>query len=340
MCDSSIPAKYVFLDIVDFTAGRSVENQVAAITALNRITRAAIETHSVASESCICIPLGDGLCIALLNVHKPLDIHLAIALTILAELDSYNASVSSAQLKFKVRIGINENIDNIVTDINGNKNIAGSGINYAQRIMSFADGNQILVGQAVHDILRFRERYMNSFRSYTTTAKHGVPLQLFQYCDASSMGLNRDEPNNLRTKTYAMPRLSEKVANYLAHAWRNEESIIKLNREVTICGYACPVLLWALAIDSMSSSNNKYEKHRPYVKFPEESFEKQFTYYSDLDFFVLCEWTILLSERHLGTYSDCFVLESVCPWHLISPTGKTKLLKDWPDIAKRFDLAA
>lgn len=62
-------------------------------------------------------------------------------------------------------MGINTNADNLVTDINGARNLAGAGINIAQRVMDSADGNQILVSHSVYDTLRDREK-----RTRTRTA--------------------------------------------------------------------------------------------------------------------------------------------------------------------------
>ena len=76
--------------------------------------------------------------------------------------------------KFHVRIGINENVDNLIIDINGKLNVAGSGINMSQRIMSCCDGGQILISQTVYEFLSAREEYMNLFKVYPATGKHNV----------------------------------------------------------------------------------------------------------------------------------------------------------------------
>jgi class 3 adenylate cyclase len=150
--------KYVFLDIVAFTKGRSVEAQSDLVAELNSIVRSALEKQKVEieSENTILLPTGDGICIALLEA-KPYDIHLHLALDILAGVSEYNDRTDDTTRKMELKLGINENLDNIVLDINGRRNVAGNGINMARRILDLADGNQILIGQAVYEILSGRK---------------------------------------------------------------------------------------------------------------------------------------------------------------------------------------
>src|SRR5687768_3731812 len=130
---STIPAKYIFLDVVDFTRSRSVEAQSDIVHSLNQIVKSSVDDNSIPDENRIFLPTGDGICVALLNIEclqniePAYDSHLRIALGILKRLEEHNASIEDAQRKFNVRIGINENIDNVVIDINGNRNVAGDG---------------------------------------------------------------------------------------------------------------------------------------------------------------------------------------------------------------------
>lgn len=159
-------AKYIFLDVVGFTQDRSIEAQSDIVYALNEIVRYCVEYVSLPEDKVIYIPTGDGLCIALLNVENPYDIHLQIALYILKRLQTHNNKTQNDTRKFQVRVGLNAHLDNLVIDINGHRNIAGAGISIASRIMGLADGNQILVGQSVYETLRYRERYSNSFKGF------------------------------------------------------------------------------------------------------------------------------------------------------------------------------
>lgn len=189
-----IPAKYIFLDVVGFTHNRSVEAQSDIVNALNKIVRDSVSEHNITKGRVIYIPTGDGICIALLNVENPFDIHIKIALGIIERVQKHNATTESEVRKFQVRIGINANTDNLVTDINGQPNVTGAGINMAARIMDMADGNQILVGRSVYDMLRYREKYAFSFNSYQTKVKHGTVLDVYQFVSDGFEGLNTDTP--------------------------------------------------------------------------------------------------------------------------------------------------
>ena len=87
-----------------------------------------------------------------MRINLPgLDSHLSLALRIVAAVAEHNRDESSPMRKFDVRLGINENVDNVLADINGRRNVAGDGISMAQRIMDKADGGQILAGASVHE---------------------------------------------------------------------------------------------------------------------------------------------------------------------------------------------
>lgn len=189
-----IPAKYIFLDVVGFTQNRSVEAQTDIVAALNMIVRNSVSAHNIQDDRIIYIPTGDGICIALLNVERPYDVHMQIALSVLARIQKHNDATKDQARKFQVRIGINANTDNLVTDINGRPNVTGAGISMAARVMNKADGGQILVGRSVYDMLRYREKYATAFTSFQTTVKHGVTLDIYQFVSAGFEGLNTVPP--------------------------------------------------------------------------------------------------------------------------------------------------
>src|SRR3954454_1335982 len=64
-----------------------------------------------------------------------------------------------------IRLGINLGSVKIVRDINGNLNALGDGINVAQRVMSFAAPNQVLVSQSFFEVVsRLSDDYKALFR--------------------------------------------------------------------------------------------------------------------------------------------------------------------------------
>lgn len=188
-------AKYIFLDVVQFTHNRNVEAQADIVKDLNKLVVEAVKDHGIADDNRIYIPTGDGLCIALLNTEGrySYDIHMRIALKLLESLNAFNADEPDEMRRFEVRIGINANEDNLITDINGRPNLAGAGISLASRIMDKADGSQILVGESVFERLQQRERYMERFKPFWVTDKHGARFRLYQYLGAS-VGLSLEVP--------------------------------------------------------------------------------------------------------------------------------------------------
>lgn len=134
----TVDAKYVFADVVGFTRGRSVEAQSDIVGYLNGVVRHALLGNGVPEGKCILLPTGDGLCVALLPYEgSPYDVHVRVALSLLRGAHEHNEDTKDEMRRFEVRIGLNANTDNLVTDINGNRNVAGAGINMAQRVMGY-----------------------------------------------------------------------------------------------------------------------------------------------------------------------------------------------------------
>jgi hypothetical protein len=188
-------AKYVCLDIVKFTHGRSEDAQIKIFYALDEIVKNSLEEHRVPQEKdkCLCLPTGDGMCIVFINNNDP-DIHLRVALGILKGVAEHNGTAERKELEFEVRVGVNSHTDNLVTDVAGNDNIVGVGINTAFRIMDLADGRQILVGPAVYAEQHGRP-FGQSFVERGSIVKHGAPLVVYQM---KTEGLSDETPDKIR----------------------------------------------------------------------------------------------------------------------------------------------
>lgn len=187
----------IFLDVVKYSLNRSVEAQTHIIDALNQITRDAIKEVKIPTKRKIFLPTGDGLCIALIDVIQPFDVHLILALRILEKVSEHNSTMAEESRCFEVRVGLNDNIDNVIIDINGRRNIAGSGITHAQRVMDSAGPMQLMLSQQSAETLRYREAYRDKFRGKLATIKHGLTVQVYQYVDEGLPFLNSsyDDPD-------------------------------------------------------------------------------------------------------------------------------------------------
>lgn len=332
--------KYVFLDIVGFTKGRSVEAQSDLVAELNIIVKSALEKQNAKIESgnTILLPTGDGICIALLEA-KPYDIHLQLALDILAGVSEYNDRTDDKTRKMQLKLGINENLDNIVLDINGRRNVAGNGINMARRILDLADGNQILIGQAVYEILSGREKYMSSLRRYPGSDKHGNSFPVYQYFTENRRGLNTDVPSVFKPPEEKVKKLNRLLAYYIAHSAQNKEFFFS-RREDTLVSYVGPVLLYLKAIDSLEKRKaSQYEKVSLHTRGG-TTIEEQYDYYCKDDFWVLAELKDHIVEKILQPFDDCFEgMQFGTMWSFASKTGIEKLKSEWPDIFDDFSLA-
>ncbi|MDO9028241.1 MAG: adenylate/guanylate cyclase domain-containing protein [Candidatus Roizmanbacteria bacterium] len=332
--------KYIFLDIVKFTK-RSVEAQSDVIKELNKIVKESVQDNSLQKDNTIFIPTGDGICLAMRG-ELSYDIHMLISLDILAKIQGYNENQSDNTRKFGVRMGINENVDNVIEDINGRTNVAGSGINFASRIMDNADEGQILVSQTVYDILYAREKYMNSFRSYNATIKHDLKIPVHQYIKSEHKGLNVDIPSTLSSKkiVYALSKTS---AYYFAHAISNKELLIKKTGKDSQNYHTPVILLWFLAHDSHEMATCK-EFDSAYLKQPGRgklSIEEQFDVIEKTDLSILMDFANTIVNSHLDRFHSQSFEENkygMKCWFMINKDGQVKLKKEYPDIWQEFSL--
>lgn len=194
-----ISAKYICLDIVEYTYNRPVEAQLDIRDKLDEIVKISIARNLPEDkEKLKYLPTGDGMCIALLNIYDPVDIHLLVALSILKGVSDYNNTTEDEEFQFQVRIGIDARTDQIVTDINGNENIAGAGINEAFRIMGVADGKQILVSQSVYGELCNSRKYRTLFKRFGAIVRHGIPLTVYQFTGEAEGLDNEKVPKHIQ----------------------------------------------------------------------------------------------------------------------------------------------
>ena len=141
--NKTIICSVVFLDMIDYSIKPDAE-QIEVKDQFNSLINFALK--DVAQNDRIIVDTGDGAAIACSG--SP-DDALFIALAIRDEIIKTN--VSNIQPLF-VRIGINLGTVRVMNDINSQPNIIGDGINVAQRIMSFAQPNQILVSRSYFEI--------------------------------------------------------------------------------------------------------------------------------------------------------------------------------------------
>lgn len=145
-------ATVVFIDIVGYSE-RLVTHQVELKTRLNGLVAGVLEHVPVTDR--MMLDTGDGAALCFLG--DPEDALFAAS--------NLRASTVAIGPELALRIGINLGPLRIVKDVNGQPNMLGDGINVAQRVMSFAQPNQILVSRSYYEIVsRLSQEYTRLFQ--------------------------------------------------------------------------------------------------------------------------------------------------------------------------------
>ncbi len=169
-------AHVLFMDIVGYSK-LLVDEQREAQHELNALvlrTEAAREAE--AEGKLIRLPTGDGMALVFTNdLEAPAECALQISQAL------------RAQPGLPLRMGIHSGPVQHVVDVNGRENIAGAGINIAQRVMDCGDAGHILVSRRVADDLATSRRWQPLLHELgEVEVKHGVVVSLFNlYAEAT-----------------------------------------------------------------------------------------------------------------------------------------------------------
>src|SRR2546425_9064895 len=91
------------------------------------------------------------------------------------------AQALKAQPQIRLRMGIHTGAVYRVADINANLNVAGGGINIAQRVMDSGDAGHILVSQAVADLVGPLSQWSGSVHGLRGhPVQQGVRIRLYR----------------------------------------------------------------------------------------------------------------------------------------------------------------
>jgi class 3 adenylate cyclase len=134
----------LFMDIVEYST-LSVDRQMMVKQSFSTLVSDAL--RSLPGEDCIKLDTGDGLAMCYLGAPEDV-LYVAIGLR-----DAFVDVKALCETCYSVRLGINLGPVKILEDINGQRNTIGDGINAAQRIMSFARPNQLLVSRTYYDVV-------------------------------------------------------------------------------------------------------------------------------------------------------------------------------------------
>src|SRR5213082_213316 len=158
----------LFIDIVGYSE-LLITQQSQQLDTLKRIVRGTEQFRSAEAEGKLLrLPTGDG---GALVFRTTPEAPVLCALEIARELKNHP--------ELPVRMGIHSGPVNEITDLNEQANIAGAGINMAQRVMDCGDAGHILLSQRVADDLgQYRQWAPRLHDLGECEVKHGVRLHL------------------------------------------------------------------------------------------------------------------------------------------------------------------
>ena len=180
----------MFLDLVGHSK-RSVDDQVALKKMFNDLVGKSL--NGVPEESRLAIDTGDGAAICFMGDPEEA-LNSAMLLRDLLQ----------TRKALAVRIGLHMGPVRVVSDINQRVNVVGDGINVAQRIMDFAQANQVLVSRSYYDVIsRITDDSADLFQYLGQSEdKHGRLHELFAVASHRPPGTTqREGPSTGYTET-------------------------------------------------------------------------------------------------------------------------------------------
>ena len=157
----------LFIDIVGYSK-LLIEEQKERLRQLTEIVLATTQVREASNEQLVKLPTGDGMALVFRNSsEEPARCALEIAQAL------------KAHPKVQVRMGIHSGPVSEVNDVSGRTNIAGAGINMAQRVMDCGDAGHILLSRRVaEDLEQYRQWSPSLHDLGECEVKHGVRVSI------------------------------------------------------------------------------------------------------------------------------------------------------------------
>jgi TolB-like protein/class 3 adenylate cyclase len=179
-------AHVLLIDVVGYSK-LLVNEQIELLQKLNQIVRSTECFRAAeASGELIRVPTGDGM--ALVFFHSPEE-PVRCALEVTEALRDHPS--------IRLRMGVHSGPVNRIIDVNEKTNVAGAGINVAQRVLDCGDAGHILLSAHVAEDLRQYRHWQSCLQDLgECEAKYGLRLHLFNLCK-DGLG-NPQVPEKLR----------------------------------------------------------------------------------------------------------------------------------------------
>src|SRR6059058_3553502 len=184
----------LFIDLVGYSKF-SLNDQHAAVEQLNRVVRASEQFQQTETASRVLkIPTGDGMALVFYSTPEA-PVQCALEISRLLKRHS----------QLQVRMGIHSGPVSVVMDVNERANLAGAGMNIAQRVMDCGDAGHILLSKRVAEDLETHDKWRPLLHDLgSCEVKHGVRVEI--------SNLYSDEVGNPQ-----LPKKLEAVRKHRAH---------------------------------------------------------------------------------------------------------------------------
>jgi TolB-like protein/Tfp pilus assembly protein PilF len=194
----------LFIDIVNYSK-LLIEEQKERLGQLTKIVLGTAQVRDSSDEQLVRLPTGDGMALVFRHsAEEPARCALEIA------------EALRKHPEIPVRMGIHSGPVSEVTDVSGRSNLAGAGINMAQRVMDCGDAGHILLSQHVaDDLMQYRQWTARLHDLGECKVKHGVRIGIANLYD--------DEVGNAQ-----LPKKLQAVKRHRTHVRWAEVSIALL----------------------------------------------------------------------------------------------------------------
>ena len=189
----------LFMDVVGYSK-KTVAEQLQLKRACNQLLADAL--GSVAPHDRIILDTGDGAAVTFLGAPEN---------ALFVGLRARDATDG-----ITLRLGVNLGPVRLVTDMNGQENVVGDGINVAQRVMSFCEPGELLVSRSFYEVAcRLATDYVNLFVVHGAhTDKHSRTHEVYTVVPDARLRLQEAEAEWLQRS--APPRRARsRAANIL-----------------------------------------------------------------------------------------------------------------------------
>src|SRR6202171_2219594 len=242
-------AHVLFIDIVGYSK-LSINEQRAAIDELTQAVRTSEQVQNAeVAVRLIKIPTGDGMALVFYkSPEEPVECALEISRAL------------KENSKLQLRMGAHSGPVRGVIDVNGQANLAGAGLNMAQRVMDCGDAGHILLSKRVADDLGEYEHWRKLLHDLgECEVKHGMRVSI--------VNLHADEVGN--------PQLPKKFQALKKH---------RVRMRLAVTAAALLVLAIALVVvlkKSARSTSTILEKSIAVLPFENLSEDKANAYFAD-----------------------------------------------------------